>query len=48
MPINANREMIALALRATAVAATIRRQRLPLACLRFGGSLATRGAGRDQ
>ena len=38
MPINANREMIALAVPATAVAATIRGQRLPLAAGQFGGS----------
>jgi hypothetical protein len=38
MPINADRETIALAVPATAVAATIRRQRLPLAARRFGGS----------
>ena len=48
MPINANREMIALALPGSAVAATIRRQRSPLAAWRFGGSLATKGAGRDE
>ena len=48
MPINANREMIALALPATAVAATIRGQWLPLAAWRFGATVATWGAGRDR
>ena len=43
MPINANREMIALALPATAVAATIHRQRLPLAAWRFSGRVAAKG-----
>jgi hypothetical protein len=47
MPINANREMIAFALPAPAVAATIRRQRLLLAAWGFDGRVATRGTGRD-
>jgi hypothetical protein len=38
MPINANRETIALGVPATAGAATIRRQRLPLAARQLGGS----------
>ena len=48
MPINANREMIVLALPATVAAATIHRHRLRLVAWRFGGSLAAKGAWRDE
>jgi hypothetical protein len=48
MLVNGNREMIALALPAAAVAATIRRQRPPRVAWRFGARVAPRGAGRDR
>ena len=49
MPVDANREMVALALLATAVAATI--WSVPDAVLLawwLGATVATRGAGRDR
>lgn len=48
MLVNADWEMIALALPATAMAATIRGQRLLLAAGPLGATVATRGAWRDR